>query len=152
MMDFAPTDLKEIRRKVLAYHEKMNAIAKFLEENNAPAEIRLNKSKEFMEFYIEKQDLTRLNSISSMDGFERFAVFFGLANESADGNHNSVTTCFLGVDKNYEILSQHRSGANGRGGVQGEDTWIPPRNGVAKNDLDFTLETEAAILERHLRD
>lgn len=148
--DFKETPLEKIRAKVLAYHKKMNAIADYLKTHEAPPDIQIDTTKEFMEFYIDKDDLIELSRIAMLENCERLVVFFGLA----QGN-NSITGCFLGIDKNYEILSQHRTTSNlkdgGGGTVPGQDTWIPPGNGKAANAQDFTLGTDSTIIEYHLR-
>jgi hypothetical protein len=145
-----PTSLQVIRRKVLAYHKKMNAIAEFLKANNAPPEILLDTSREYMEFYIEKDDLKRLHKISKLKGCDRLVVFFGLASP----DNNSLTSCFLGIDKNYQILDQHRPTFRG-GGTPGEDTWIPPGKagvGSPTRSEDFTLATPEDTINQHLHD
>lgn len=144
---FKDTSLKEIRRKVLAYHEKMNAIARFLLKKNAPPELQIDTTKEFMEYYIEKSELDKLVEIAKLPGCERLVVFHGLAIEN-----NSVTGCFLGLDKDYQILDQHRKSSSKGGGVPGQDTWIPPGNGKAERPQDYTLDTPYHTLNEVLHD
>lgn len=148
------TPLGKIREKVKTYHTKMNAIALALEGANAA--VRINREKEFMEFYIEKKDLARLNEIASYPGCERLAVFFGLSNTH---DKDSVTGCFLGINHENNIIPQHRSTQAGRvglpGAIDGEDTWLPPgKKSTPAYDAskDFTLATEWSVIENHLKD
>ncbi len=148
---FKPTNLKDIREKVVAYHNKMNAISKFLKENKAPAEIQIDPDKEFIEFYIDKESMIRLNNIALLPDFDSFAVFFGLANKN---DKHSVTGCFLGINSKKEILTSHKI-TKQRGKdkpVPGEDTWLPPGGKkYKKHPKDFTLKTDIKTIEKHLK-
>lgn len=147
MGKFTPTPLKEIKSKVLAYHQKMNAIAKFLRENNAPEEIQIDQSNEFLEFYIDKAALIRLNSIALLPNFDSFSVYLGL--EDYD-NGTSVTGCFLGIDKKKNILPQHKEIVRGFTAIiDGEDTWLPPGGQKVRSKKDFTLKSSIDNIEEH---
>jgi hypothetical protein len=145
-----PTRMKIIHAKVKAYHKKMNAIADFLATApGVPEELKIDKKQEFIGFYIDKTALARLHLISTLDKCDSLAVYFGLA----DQKKNSVTGCFVAIDKDRKIVDGHFE-EKVDNAMDGEDTWIPPggdtpetRYTLTPNDL--TLAISAIDLDRH---
>lgn len=154
-MDDAPTRFEEIIKKVQAYHEKMNAIADFLEEKGAPQSIRIDRSKEYLEFYIDKPSLARLKEMSELPDCDTLTVFLALADY--DGHHG-ITGCILAVDANKQIVKDHFSELTTRPGrvpFAGEDTWLPPGSVNPRAAVynagpkDFTLRTSKQNILAH---
>ena len=149
---FAPTPLQQIRSKVSAYHSKFDRIADELKKiPDLDPKFQLDKQKEYMQFYIEKADLRRLNEIADTPSCEAIVVFFGLGDQT-----DSVTGCFLGIDKNKQIIPEHRESKVGTDNTKpGEDTWLPPGKLSKPTNLtgrDFTLADELADIIDHLKD
>jgi len=147
-IDPAPTPLTTVIDKVRAYHTKMNRIAKFLEDNHAPADTRINKSQEYLEFYIDIAALDRMKDMTKPEECDGLAVYFGLT-DFVTGN--GITGCVLAVDKDKKILNQH-FGVNLNSPVQAEDTWLPPGpTGAAyvPKANDFTIGTSLDDLMKH---
>jgi len=149
---FAPTPLDTVQEKVLAFYEKMNQIATFLRNNNAPPELQINRKDLFLQFYIDKPAIVRLLKISTQEDFEQFGVFFGLEapeeeEKDLDEAFGEMTACFVGLDKDRNVLHCHFPGSNTAStgdnptnqtaattaAVDPEDTW-PPRPGHPIND------------------
>lgn len=132
----AITPLPTILAKVEAFHSKMNEISKFLDDHNAPKEIRIKPHEVPMEFYIDKAAIARLAYIATLKGFDSFVVLLGLSEPGkrkgpAKSSCGKVTGCFLGVDKDRNILPQHKKSFKNeygalQGSIPGEDTWPPP--------------------------
>ncbi len=136
--DFVSATSKEIiERKLLNFHKKLNRVATFLRDHNAPADIQINAEEIYLECYVDKPAIARLMTIAMQDNFAQFGVFFGLekprthdeqASEST--SFGRLTTCFLGLDANQNILGCHfpKGSADEDAGqvIDGEDTWPPP--------------------------
>jgi len=137
------TPREKIEAKLLTFYEKMNRIAAFLRNHNAPADIQINSEEIYLECYIDKPAVVRLINIAMQDGFAQFGVFFGLEDPRDHGPQDPktsatfgrLTACFLGLDESQNILGCHFP--NGSGGrakgeeMGGEDTWPPPPIGEA---------------------
>ena len=131
------TSVQIIQKKVLAYHEKMNKVAEWLEKSGAPDEIRIQPEEIFLQFYIDKDAITRLINISMQKNFEQFGVFFALEDSETQApptkpssSYGRPTACFLGLDGDKNILGCHFPkipvGSNTIQKIDGEDTWPPP--------------------------
>jgi hypothetical protein len=152
----APTALDIIRDKVLKYHEKMKWIADYLEDKkDVPEKYKIDKIKEFIEFYIDKPALKRIQEIADLDKCDHIAVYFGLTSD-----YSSITGCFLGIDAQGNVLDNHRkNGGPSMATVQkkGEDTWLPPGKGKGSDAVgpyvtkDFTLDNSKDVIEKHLQ-
>ncbi len=150
-MEPAPTPLQDIYEKVKAYYTKMNAIAKFLEDNHAPKEIRISKPEEFVKFYIPKDALDRLVTMTKLTDCDSLAVYLGLANLNT---MSSVTGCILAIDKEREIVASHFEKTKSDPPADGEDTWLPPGHTRTAGDYqvgpkDYTLATPFEVLKTH---
>jgi hypothetical protein len=145
-----PTRIKIVHEKVMAYHKKMNAIADFLASApGVPDDIKIDKNQEFIGFYIDKKSIARLHVISTLDNCDSVAVYFGLA----DRKKNSVTGCFVAIDKDRKIVDGHFENKV-TNVLDPEDTWVPPggdtdetRYTVAPNDLTLAIKPEE--LDKH---
>jgi hypothetical protein len=131
---FAPTSLASIKAKVLAFHTKMNAITTHCNAQPDPA-LHIKQDDLFLQFYIDRTALQNINEIANLPGCNSLVVFFGM--ENTPTGEEKMTTCFLGVDANNEILDAHRKpyvGANGRmttKALDGEENWPPPPYNIA---------------------
>jgi hypothetical protein len=162
------TTVKAIHKKVLAYHKKFNAIAGFLKNNTDPAKtdpnLAIEKDKEPIQFYIDKESVGKLMQIALLDNFDSFAVLFGL--EDCDsGKAGQITACFLGVDENKNILPQHLHATKNKQGKEikmfsGQNTWPPPppppggslktfRKGNKKPNNYFTLNSNEKDIKHY---
>lgn len=133
--------LEQIQKMVLHYSAKMNAIAKFLEENNAPKEIRIDTATEYLEFYIDSISFDGLNAIRNNPEFSHFGAFFGLDPQK----NNKTTACFLGMNKENKILSAHKKIVGPNNTVidpelPGFEDWPPPYE-PPQGESDLTLNS-----------
>ena len=146
------TNLDSIRDKVTRYHEKMNAISKFLDKHNAPPGLKINMDDQFIQFYIDQKYLNALNDISGLDGFDHLGVFFGIDNDKK----GKVTACFLGMDDQNKILDQHKQPYKSAKGKitqaePGQEDWPPPYNmGKTLPKNCFNLRTDIKVILKFL--
>lgn len=136
----ANTPLKEIETKTLLYYKTMNEIADFLDKAKAP--IRIQKAHQYLEFYIDKESVAKLVEIALLDNFDKLGCFFGMD----PSKNNKITVSILGVDKEGEILPEHKvvvgtAGVGSRVAVQGQDQWGPPYSGKSLSNY-LTLATK----------
>ena len=163
------TSLEIIQKKVLAYHGKMNKVAKWLEENGAPNELQIRPEEIFLEFYIDRDAINRLFFISLQRNFSQFGVFFALEDPESQSppinpssSFGRPTACFLGLDIDNNILGCHFPkipvGSNTVQKIDGEDTWPPPPPpGAAEEGTEqepttenqFTLATDEDIIRQY---
>jgi hypothetical protein len=152
------TSREKIEAKLLTFYEKMNRIAAFLRNHNAPADIQINSEEIYLECYIDKPAIARLMTIAMQDNFAQFGVFFGLEDPASHGpevpestSFGQLTACFLGLDANQNILGCHfPKGSAGRATGEemgGEDTWPPPPIGGADKSIlaDLTYDMKKAF-------
>jgi hypothetical protein len=163
-----PTSLPDIQNKVLTFHRKMRAIAEFLHKRKAPAELQIKPQDLALEFYIDKDAITRLINIAMQDNFVQFGVFFGIESPDHEGKpkplprdartFGKLTSCILGLDKDRFILGCHfphkTKGQTTTQQVDGEDTWPPPTGpgGIVSGTPPvnyFSLATDEDTLIRY---
>lgn len=101
-----PVPLEVVRQLILNYHIKYNRIADVL-DGIAPGnpDLRIDREKEHLHFYIDKASLQHILKISELEGCEAVSAFFALKN-----NSNQLAVCFIGVDKDGQILDAHFTG------------------------------------------
>ncbi|HEY4206613.1 MAG TPA: hypothetical protein VGM31_07375 [Puia sp.] len=130
-----PIPMSAVQQKVTAFHSKMTKVAGFLKDKGATRDLIFSRPEEFLlQFYIDKDGLDRLVTISGQDGFSKMGVFFGLedpdnqgAVTSATDGFGRLTCCFVGLDEDQQPLKVHFPSANGEKAiVEAEDTWPPP--------------------------
>lgn len=154
----AITPLPDIQKKVDAFHEKMNRIADFLIEYEAPEELQIKKEDLPIQFYIDKEAVARLMRICMQEDFVQLGVYWGLQNpanqdplEPGSKIFGEITGCFIGLDKDRNILNCHFPhipvGSTEIQKIDGEDTWPPPGGGDViggrKPENYFSLASEA---------
>ncbi len=146
------TSLGKIQRKVKSYYSKMNALAELTKDQ--PKKNRIDKKNHFLQFYIDKEALARLNYISTLDGFDCIVAFFGIEGPS---KLNKLSVCFLGANSNKEILNQHKASfINSRNkkmkAIAGDDQYPPPPYNISNSRTGrpvncLTLENSIAEIE-----
>jgi hypothetical protein len=134
----APTSVDVIQQKVLAFKNKMSSIASFLKKHRAGKDIQILPSEFPLEFYVDRPAVARLIRIAMKEDFYQFGVFFGVETaadktpspNNSDNSFGKITACFLGLNKNREILKCHyakiEATDTASSGVPGEETWPPP--------------------------
>ncbi|MHA4811550.1 hypothetical protein ACX0G9_25870 [Flavitalea flava] len=122
-----------VRIKVVGFYTKMKRIAEFLYNNKAPADLQIEPSDVLLQFYIDQDGLTSLNTIAQTPGFSKFGVFFGLEDPvdqspviAGKPGFGRITSCFVGLGDDENILPIHfLSHSSGLAGLNPEDTWPP---------------------------
>lgn len=121
---FFPTSLESIKEQVGLYHKMMKDLA-----NPGSSSPSINPDTQYLQFYIDKSALKNLNTIAGETDCDCLGVFFGL---DPDKN-NKITACFLGLDKNKEIIGKHFEKVKDASGqpttvdaLPGEENWPPP--------------------------
>lgn len=156
---FSPTPLQSIKEQVGLYHQMMKELAIFLKNttNTSFKKPIIDPDTQYLQFYIDKAALANINAISETTGVDCIGVFFGLDPKK----DNKVTACFLGLDKNKEIFSNHfekKIDAQGNptaiDALQGEEDWPPPPKTKADFDLRgkrpyFTVASEIKDVQNY---
>jgi len=145
----APTNMSVIQLKVADFQFKMKEINGALQGAEAFMQIQ-DPENFFTQFYVDRAALARLAAIAAQDEFTQFGVFFGvedpvskkpLEDLKAPG-FGRLTCCFVGLDKEGNVMGVHFPGANGAEPLlKAEETWPPPPPKTTGRVLNLTSKT-----------
>ena len=156
---FAPVSLESIKEQVGLYHKMMKELAAFLKDpvNASIPKPSIDPDTQYLQFYIDKNALANLNTISKETDCDCLGVFFGL-----DPNKgNKITACFVGLNDKKEIIGKHfekKMDASGQptavDALPGEENWPPPPETKAEFALRgkrpyFTVSSEINDVENY---
>ena len=138
-----PLAISKVKQKVISFHAKMNLVAEYLKDHDAPADLQIDVDQLLLQYYIDGPALQRLNVIAAQPGFHQIGVFFALEDvdtqgplDAASTGFGRITGCFVGLDADDKVIASHFPAAPGlTAAVDAEDTWppkppIPTRSGV----------------------